>query len=76
MQRIALTHEKLHFLYCSVGGVLYDLINVLALFQSSCNREIFQKLNLLLFLVLVRRPLSQKCVDLLAFSYELSHSNP
>ena len=27
--RIALNHEKFHFLHCSVRGVLYDLINVL-----------------------------------------------
>ena len=27
-KRIALTHENLHFLYFSVGGVLSDLINV------------------------------------------------
>ena len=39
--RMALNHEKLHFLHCSVRGVRYDLINVLGPFQSYCNHEIF-----------------------------------
>ena len=29
-----------------MGGVIYDLINVLGLFQPFCNHEIFVKLNL------------------------------
>ena len=31
--RIALSDEKLHFLHCSVRGILYDLINVLGPFS-------------------------------------------
>ena len=45
VQRISLIHEKLHFLCSSVRGVLYDLINVLAPFQSFCKHEIIIKLN-------------------------------
>ena len=33
VQRIAHTREKLHFLYCSVHGVLYPLINILGPFS-------------------------------------------
>ena len=53
---VALNHEKLYFLHCSVRGVLYDLINVLGAFSV-----ILQPLNFLkakftdnIFLVLVR----------------------
>ena len=44
--RIAPNHEKLHFLHCSVRGVLYDLINILGPFPSFCNHEIFINLDL------------------------------
>ena len=44
--RIFLTHQKLHFHYYSVQGVLFNLITVLGSFQSLCNYEIFVKLNL------------------------------
>ena len=46
VQRIALTHETLHFLYSSAQGVLYDFINALALFlvilqqRNSCKVEV------------------------------------
>ena len=54
MQGISLTHEKLHLLCCSVEVVFYDLINVSAFVESLRNHEILVKLNLPLFLVLLR----------------------
>ena len=60
-QGISLTNEKLQILYCSVRGVLYDLVNVFI----PCKNEIFVKLNLPIFLVFVRhREKSQKFFDL------------
>ena len=48
-----------------------------ALFQSFCTYEIFVKLNLPVFPVLVsKRGKSQKYFGLLAFSKDLNHSNP
>ena len=48
-----------------------------AIFQSFCNDEIFVKLNLPIFVVLVgQREKSQKYFDLSAFNYNLSDSNP
>ena len=62
MPWIPLIHEKLHFLW---RGALSDLNNVLGHFQSFCNDEIFVKLNLPMFLALVRtREKSQKYFDL------------
>ena len=59
-------NEKLHFLHCSWQEALHDLINVLGPSQSFCNNEIFVKLNLPMFLVLVRtREKSQKYLNLL-----------
>ena len=52
--RKSLTYEKLPFLHYSVRGVIYPLINN-AIFQSFCNHEIFVKLNLPIFLVLVKQ---------------------
>ena len=76
VQRISLTHEELLFLYGSVRGVHHDLINVLGHFQSFCNHEIFVKSNLPTYLVLLRqREKSQKYFDLLAFNWNLNHSN-
>ena len=40
VQWISLTHELLHFIYLSVRGVLFDLIDVLGHFMSFCNQEI------------------------------------
>ena len=53
VQMISLTHEKLHFLHYSVREVIYELIDVSAIFQSFCNHEIFVKLSLPIFVVLV-----------------------
>ena len=53
-------------------GVIYALIDVLGHFSVICNHEIFVKLNLPIFAVLVRqREKSQKYFNLLAFN----HSN-
>ena len=69
VKRISLIHEKLHFRHYSVRGVIYELIDVLGHFQSFCNHELFVKLNLPVFLVLVgQREKSQKYFDLLAFN--------
>ena len=69
VQRISLTHEKLHLLQCSVRGVIYALISVLGHFQSFYNYEIFVKLNLPIFVVLVRQgEKSQKYFNLVAFN--------
>ena len=69
VQRISLTHEKLHLLQYSVRGVIYALIDVLGHFQSFYNYEIFVKLNLPIFVVLVRQgEKSQKYFNLVAFN--------
>ena len=58
VQRISPTHEKLHFLHCSVRGVLHDLINVLGPFQSYWKLQTWKvcSLELPMLLVLVRHP--------------------
>ena len=77
VQRIFLTNEELHFLHYSMREVIYKLIDVLGHFQSFCNHEIFVKLNLPLFVVLVgQREKSQKYFDLSAFKQNLNDSNP
>ena len=77
VQRISLTQEKLHFLHHSVREVIYELIEVWAIFQSFCNHDIFVKLNLPMFVVLVgKREKSQKYFDPSAFNYNLNHLNP
>ena len=45
VSRIALSHEKLHFLQCSVRGVLYDLINVLGPFSVILQPRNFLKVK-------------------------------
>ena len=61
VQRISLTREKLHFIHYSVREVMYALIDVLGMFQSFCNHEIFVKLNLPIFIALIgQREKSQK----------------
>ena len=55
VERISVIHEKLNFLYCSVGGVVYGLINVSDPFSLVYNYESFTKLNLRTFQVLVRQ---------------------
>ena len=76
VQWIPLTYEQSHSLSRSVLGVLYDLINVEAIFQSFCKHEIFVKLNISTFLVLVRqREKSQKFFDLSVLNENLKHSN-
>ena len=57
-------------------GVPCDLINVLGHFQSFCNHKIFVKLNLPIFLVLIRqREKSQKYFNHSAFNQNLNHSD-
>ena len=51
---ISLTHEQLLFLYWCMRGVHYDLINVLRHFSVIFYHEIFLKLNLPIFWVLMR----------------------
>ena len=55
VRRISLNHEKLHFLHYSVRGVIYALIDVSGHFSLFCKHEIFEKLNLPIFVVLVRQ---------------------
>ena len=45
VQRIALIHEKLHFLNCSVRGVHYHLINVLGPFSIILQPRNFYKVK-------------------------------
>ena len=46
VQRISLTHEKLHFLHHSVREDIYELVDIWSHFSVICNHEIFVKLNL------------------------------
>ena len=66
--------RPLSIVLCQVSP--YNLSNVLGLFQSFCEHEIFIMLNLPILLVLVRqREKSQKYLSLLAFNWNLNHSN-
>ena len=54
----------------------YNLINVLVLFQSFCNYEIFLMLNLPMILALVRqREKSQNYFSISALNWNLNHSD-
>ena len=70
VKRISLTRERLHFLHYSGQEVLYELIDVLAIFQSFCSHQIFVKLNLPIFIVLVvgQSETSRKYFDPSAFN--------
>ena len=69
VQRISPIHEKLNFVHYFVRGVIDALIDVLGHFQSFCNHEIFVKLNLPMFVALMRqRERSEKCFNLFAFN--------
>ena len=69
VQRIALTHEKLRFLHYPVPGVIHALIDVLGHFFSHFATMKFEKLNLSIFLGLLRkREKSQQYFDPLAFN--------
>ena len=69
VQWIFLKHKELHFLGCSIRGVVCNLISVLGPFLIICDHEIFVKLKLPIFLVLVRqREKSQKYPGLFAFN--------
>ena len=69
---IALTHEKLHSLYFCLQGVRYDSINILGPCQLFCSHESSVKLNLAIFLVLVRQQENEKN----AFIFWLLTSKP
>ena len=53
VQRISLTHEKLHFLHYSVREVIYELIDILGHFSVILQPRKFVKFNLPIFVVLV-----------------------
>ena len=57
-------------------GVLYGLSSILSLCQSICNHEIFVKLNLSIFPVLVGRRENHKDASILAAKQTLIPSNP
>ena len=63
---ISLIPEKLQFIHYFVRGVIYAGIDVLGNFSVFCSHEILVKLNLLIFVVLVRqREKSQRYFNLL-----------
>ena len=69
VRRTSLTRETLHTLHCSARGVIYALIDVLGHYSVTCNNEIFAKLNLPIFVLLVKQVgKSQKYFNLLAFN--------
>ena len=71
------THEQSHFFIdlCDESIMIWSMFE--AIFLSFCNHEIFVKLNLPIFLKFLRqREKSQKYFDLLAFNWNLNHSNP
>ena len=68
--------ENLYFLHLSVRGAIFALIDVLGHFSVIlfCYHEIFVKLNLPIFVVLVRhREKSQKYLNLLALNKNWNH---
>ena len=77
VQRISLTHEKLHFLHYSVREVIYEVIDVLGYFSVILQPRNFFKVEFTDILVLVgQREKSHKYFDLSTFNSNLNDSKP